>query len=87
MSWGTRRPAVLLPQGAERWPTSRLEAVLLHELAHVRRRDCLTQLMAEVAVALHWVNPLAWVAAHRLRVEREHACDDQALGAGARASQ
>lgn len=86
MSWGILRPVILLPRGAERWPAPRLRAVLLHELAHVRRRDCLTQLVAELARALHWPNPLAWIGAWRLRVDREHACDDRVLLAGARAS-
>lgn len=86
MSWGWRRPVILLPEGAGLWPRRRLAAVLLHELAHVRRGDCLTQLVAEVTVALHWVNPLGWLAARRLRLEREYACDDLVLGAGARAS-
>lgn len=86
MSWGLIRPRILLPAGADRWPTDRLASVLLHELAHVRRRDCLSQLVAELAVALHWPDPLAWLAAHRLRVEREHACDDAVLVHGGRAT-
>lgn len=82
LTWGVRQPRVLLPSGTESWPSDRLEAVLTHELAHVRRRDCAWQLVAEAACALHWFNPLAWAAARRLRLESEHACDDQVLLAG-----
>ena len=84
LTWGIARPRVLLPAGTEAWPADRLEAVLTHELAHVRRRDCAWQLVAEAACALHWFNPLAWAAARRLRLESEHACDDQVLIAGSR---
>ncbi|HEX6367603.1 MAG TPA: M56 family metallopeptidase [Longimicrobium sp.] len=84
LTWGIARPCVLLPAGTEEWPADRLEAVLTHELAHVRRRDCAWQLVAEAACALHWFNPLAWAAARRLRLESEHACDDQVLIAGSR---
>lgn len=86
MTWGAFRPVLLLPPEAERWSDARLEAVLLHELAHVRRRDYLTQLMGTVACALHWCNPLAWMALGRLRRERELASDDEVLAAGSRAS-
>jgi beta-lactamase regulating signal transducer with metallopeptidase domain len=86
MTWGWRRPVVLLPAGSGSWPASRRRAVLLHELAHVARGDYLTQLVSELARALHWWNPLAWIAAGKLRLESEHACDDQVLTAGARAS-
>ena len=86
MTWGWRRPVVLLPAGAEAWPEPRRRAVLLHELAHVARRDFLTQLAAEVVRALYWFNPLVWMAAARLRLESEHACDDRVLAAGARAT-
>jgi beta-lactamase regulating signal transducer with metallopeptidase domain len=86
MSWGVLRPAILLPAGAEEWHRRRLLSVLLHEFSHVRRRDCLSQIVAEVTLALHWFNPLAWLAVRRLRVEREHACDEAVIAAGARPS-
>jgi beta-lactamase regulating signal transducer with metallopeptidase domain len=86
MAAGLVRPAVFLPEEAQTWPEARQRAVLLHELAHVKRRDCLTHALARVAVALHWFNPLAWYALRQLRIEREHACDDLVLAAGERPS-
>ena len=82
MTLGVLRPRVLLPATAEAWSAGRLRAVLLHELGHVRRHDTVIQLVAQVGCALAWWNPLAWLAAARLRIEREHACDDLVLTAG-----
>ncbi len=86
MIWGATVPVLHLPNTASSWTDDRLRAVLLHELAHVRRYDYATQLMARLACAIHWFNPLMWVAAYRLRVERELACDDVVINAGSKPS-
>ena len=71
---------------AAHWSHERLHIVLLHEMAHIRRRDCVTQALAELAGSLYWFNPLVWLAIRRLRVERERACDDLVLSVGNKAS-
>ena len=82
MTWGTRRPVVLLPLTAETWPADRLQAVLLHEMAHVRRADWPSHRLADVVCALYWFHPFAWATARRLRAEGEIACDDLVLSSG-----
>ena len=83
---GIFRPAVIMPDAADTWSESRLRVVLLHELAHVKRRDCLTHVLGQAACAFHWFNPLAWLAVKRARTERERACDDLVLACGTRGS-
>lgn len=86
MTWGVVYPTVLLPTDADEWTAERRTIVLLHELAHVKRLDAFTQLVAQVATGVFWFNPLVWIAARQMRTEREHACDDCVLQGGARAS-
>ena len=83
MTWGVLSPVVWLPPAADAWPMEVRSSVLSHELAHVRRRDAVMQWIANIAVALHWFNPLIWVATRALRAERERACDDAVLALGA----
>lgn len=82
VTWGIFRPVILLPNQAQFWPHERLQAVLRHEFAHVRRRDGLSQILALVACALYWPNPLVWLGARALRREAEIAADDAVIASG-----
>jgi beta-lactamase regulating signal transducer with metallopeptidase domain len=86
LTFGFLRPVILLPKSSIGWPRERLKAVLLHELAHVRRRDTASQALALVVAALYWPNPLIHLAARALRREAEMAADDAVLGAGMKPS-
>ncbi len=81
-TWGVVRPRLLLPADAPDWPAERIRVVLAHELAHIRRADWLVHMLADGFRMLFWFNPAAWLFAHRLRRESEHACDDQVLATG-----
>lgn len=86
MAWGIFRPRILLPSNSDSWDRETRRSVLLHELAHVKRIDSVTQLLGRLACALFWFHPLVWVAVSRLRLERERACDDLVLRTGTRAT-
>lgn len=86
LAFGLFRPAILLPQECLQWTEMRKRVVLVHELTHIRRRDGIWQLFANVLAALWWFQPLAWLARKRLRQESEHACDAEVLATGVRAS-
>jgi beta-lactamase regulating signal transducer with metallopeptidase domain len=81
-TWGVAPAKVLLPADAASWSGERIQIVLAHELAHVRRRDWIVQTAAELLRAIYWFNPLVWLAARRLRLESEQACDDAVLTLG-----
>jgi hypothetical protein len=85
MTWGLWRARLLVPEQAASWPAARQRDVLLHELGHVKRWDCLAQFLSQLACAVYWFNPLAWIAERRMQIEREHACDDLVLSSGAEA--
>ncbi len=82
LACGIFSPVVIVPGDAERWPAWKRRNILVHELAHVQRFDCLTQALATLLCSIYWFNPLAWVAASRMRFERELACDDRVLESG-----
>jgi len=84
MTYGWRQPVVLLPTTWRGWSRHQMRIVLLHEFMHVRRGDWAYLLMARVACALHWYNPLVWLAARWLEDQRELACDDDVVRCGAR---
>jgi beta-lactamase regulating signal transducer with metallopeptidase domain len=79
---GCLRPAILVPASALTGLTAhQLELILAHELAHVRRHDYLVNLAQSVAETLLFYHPAVWWVSKRMRVEREHCCDDLAVAA------
>jgi tetratricopeptide (TPR) repeat protein/Zn-dependent protease with chaperone function len=83
--WGCWRPYVTLPDGlAAQLSAPELAAVIVHELAHVRRRDNLWAAVAHAIVSAFWFHPLVWWMERRMLAERERACDDLVLLHGAR---
>jgi len=77
------RPRIVLPETWRTWTSSRLDAVLTHELAHVARRDALTQRLSLLYRAAAWCSPLGWWLHHHLAELAEQASDDAVLDAGA----
>ena len=81
--FGIRMPVLLLPEGiADRLTPEQLNAVLAHEMCHVRRRDNLTAAFHMVVEAVFWFYPLVWWIRARLVEEREQACDEAVLQSG-----
>lgn len=79
---GTWAPRVILPETVVTEASrERLEHVLAHELAHLRRGDLWTNWLLLATRALHWFNPIAWWAIREMQAEREAACDEIALAA------
>jgi uncharacterized protein (TIGR03435 family) len=77
---GWLRPVVLVPVGAlGGLPAEYLEALLLHELAHIRRHDYLVNMLQSVAEALLFYHPAVWWVSGHIRAERELCCDDVAV--------
>lgn len=86
--FGIRRPALLLPRGiAERLSTEQLNAIVAHELCHMRRRDNLTAVLHMAVEMVFWFHPLVWWLRTRLIAEREQACDEAVLEATQRPSE
>jgi hypothetical protein len=78
------KPAIVFPVDSERWPALKMRAVLLHELAHIKRRDNLTQFIARMICAIFWYVPFLWIAYSSLYLEQEETCDAFAIHGGTR---
>lgn len=77
---GFLRPTLLLPAGmCGAFDRDELRHVVLHELAHLRRHDVALNWLVNAVRAVHWFNPLAWLAVARIQEERELACDELTL--------
>jgi len=86
MTWGWLRPVIVLPSAFDTWTTEQQRMAIMHELAHVRAADWLFDVAGRVASALLWFHPGVWYLVRALREERERACDDRVIAAGARRS-
>jgi beta-lactamase regulating signal transducer with metallopeptidase domain len=79
---GVLRPVILLPPAVALGVTpQQLEALLAHELAHIRRHDYLVNVLQMLTETLFFYHPVVWWASKRIRIERELCCDDIAVGA------
>ncbi len=87
LTCGAFRAHIVLPAAAIDWSSDRRRAVLLHELAHIKRRDVAAQLFVHLMTSIWWFQPLAWILRGALRTESELACDAEALASGFRPSQ
>jgi GWxTD domain-containing protein len=77
---GFLRPVILVPVGLlAGLPANQVEAILLHELAHVRRGDYLVNSLQRLVEGLLFYHPAAWWISRVIRIEREHCCDDMAV--------
>jgi beta-lactamase regulating signal transducer with metallopeptidase domain/archaellum component FlaC len=85
-TFGVLRPVIVVPRHADTWLRDRTEAVLSHEIMHICRLDWPVRVIARVARAVYWFNPLAWWALRRLELEQELACDEEVLALGTQAS-
>ncbi len=81
-TFGIRRPVIFLPPTWIAWDQETLRAVLLHELAHLRRGDALSAALTRAACAFLWFNPLVWLARGFLKREAELSCDRSVLARG-----
>ncbi len=80
ISWGLMRPVILLNDEAIE-ASGEAEAIIAHELAHVARLDWAKLMLARVATAIFWFNPLAWILAREAHQLHEEAADDAVLAA------
>ncbi len=77
---GFMKPVILMPAATmAQLSTEQLEAILLHELAHIRRHDYLVNILQTVVETILFFNPFAWLISANIRREREHCCDDLVL--------
>ena len=82
MTWGLLQPKIALPTESEAWIEPQLRSVVLHEDAHIRRKDWAAMIGFRVITAIYWFNPLVWVLKMLFEQDSERAADDFVLAQG-----
>ena len=85
--WGFCRPTILLPLNSVQWSEDRRRMAILHEQAHIERRDHWSVLLPMAARSLYWFHPLTWWLSAKLHEQQEIACDQRVLSSGVPAAQ
>jgi beta-lactamase regulating signal transducer with metallopeptidase domain len=81
------RPVIVLPNDIEGWQINRTRAVLIHELAHIRRMDYFTKLVSRIICSVYWFIPLIWIAYFNFFLEQEEICDSFVVNSGAKSDE
>ncbi len=82
MTWGLLHPKIALPAESEEWIEPQLRSVVLHEDAHIRRKDWAVMIGFRAAAAAYWFNPLVWLLQKFYELDSERAADDFVLAHG-----
>jgi len=83
MAFGVIRPTIMLPSSLVESDPSRLRAIVLHEVAHIRRRDILARWLEIPVLAVWWFHPILWILSRSISNVREDCCDDFSVDSGA----
>jgi beta-lactamase regulating signal transducer with metallopeptidase domain len=75
-------PVLVIPTEAKDWPKSKLENILIHELAHIRRHDCVVLFLIRLLCSFFWYIPVMWIGLTHLQIEQEKICDSVAVQNG-----
>jgi beta-lactamase regulating signal transducer with metallopeptidase domain len=79
---GVFSPKILVPEDFDRWPEEQIRTVLLHELAHIKRGDLVTQFLSRMICSIFWFLPILWLCYEHLRTEQEKSCDALTIDSG-----
>ena len=82
MTWGFKKGVILLPNAAMYWTDETVETVLVHELAHIKRKDYWVHILSLISACFYWFHPMVWWMKKQQILEREKACDEYVLREG-----
>jgi bla regulator protein blaR1 len=85
-TWCVFSPVIVLPQDFKQWSTEDKQNAFTHELAHIKRFDILTTVLAKMVCCLYWFNPLVWLAYKLMNREAEQSCDNLVILSGAKSA-